>query len=406
MRFGAYHIYVPPLLKPAPRALATQLFALKHEGPELKGLEEVQQLAASGRTSIPVDKDIPKILYRAAGYRVCGERAVRVDILERLADLIRPALAWRDNAPGVKPPGALDGTGFTVTVGMTSLVGSSGEDFASILRALGYRMDRRPKPAEASPPAEAVAPAPPKQRRRPRRRLHRMSLQPKARQSKPRPNLLNRDGVARQPEFVARSCSGSAAVDRISSDGPVEAPAPEAAPSIAGRAGERRCADRTIIRAVEAAPVAETAAAPAGEEPQFIEVWRPGRFEHRERRRPQARPPPGPPPARGRPGRTGRGARRCRRRRSATGRERGPGRRSDAPRREHRRPRRPHRGERRDRPERQEGERPAHHGKRRRDHDEKRERPERRERQPDPNSPFAKLAALKAQLEADSKERR
>jgi ATP-dependent RNA helicase SUPV3L1/SUV3 len=33
-------------------------------------------------------------------------------------------------------------------------------------------------------------------------------------------------------------------------------------------------------------------------------------------------------------------------------------------------------------------------------------RPERREKAPDPNSPFAKLAALKAQLEADAKERR
>jgi ATP-dependent RNA helicase SUPV3L1/SUV3 len=31
---------------------------------------------------------------------------------------------------------------------------------------------------------------------------------------------------------------------------------------------------------------------------------------------------------------------------------------------------------------------------------------ERREKQPDPNSPFAKLAALKAQLEAEAKERR
>jgi ATP-dependent RNA helicase SUPV3L1/SUV3 len=31
---------------------------------------------------------------------------------------------------------------------------------------------------------------------------------------------------------------------------------------------------------------------------------------------------------------------------------------------------------------------------------------ERREKAPDPNSPFAKLAALKAQLEADAKERR
>ncbi len=33
-------------------------------------------------------------------------------------------------------------------------------------------------------------------------------------------------------------------------------------------------------------------------------------------------------------------------------------------------------------------------------------RPERREKAPDPNSPFAKLAALKAQLEAEAKERR
>ena len=28
VRFGAYHIYLPPLLKPAPRALAAQLWAL------------------------------------------------------------------------------------------------------------------------------------------------------------------------------------------------------------------------------------------------------------------------------------------------------------------------------------------------------------------------------------------
>ena len=99
VRFGAYHIYVPALLKPAPRALATQLWALKHEGPDAKGVGDLLHLAASGRTSIPVDNETPKPLYRTAGYRVCGERAVRVDILERLADLIRPALSWREGAP-------------------------------------------------------------------------------------------------------------------------------------------------------------------------------------------------------------------------------------------------------------------------------------------------------------------
>jgi len=123
-------------------------------------------LAASGRTSIPVDKETPKQLYRTAGYRVAGERAVRVDILERLADLIRPALSWRETSPGPKPDGVFDGRGFTVTGAMTSLTGASGEDFASILRSLGYRLDRRPKPAETKPtetkpaetkPAEAAA---------------------------------------------------------------------------------------------------------------------------------------------------------------------------------------------------------------------------------------------------------
>ncbi len=45
---------------------------------------------------MPANREIDPALYRTAGYRVCGERAVRVDILERLADLIRPALSWRE----------------------------------------------------------------------------------------------------------------------------------------------------------------------------------------------------------------------------------------------------------------------------------------------------------------------
>ena len=74
---------------------------------------------------------------------------MRVDILERLADLIRPALSWREGRQTPKPDGAVDGRSFTVTGAMTSLTGASGEDFASILRSLGYRMDRKPKPRRA-----------------------------------------------------------------------------------------------------------------------------------------------------------------------------------------------------------------------------------------------------------------
>src|SRR5471032_3148568 len=70
VRFGAYHLYVPALLKPAPRALAAQLWALRQGGSEIvKGLDEVPHLAASGRTSFPADAAAPRGLYLAAGFR-------------------------------------------------------------------------------------------------------------------------------------------------------------------------------------------------------------------------------------------------------------------------------------------------------------------------------------------------
>src|SRR5437879_6385298 len=180
VRFGAYHIYFPGLLKPAARALASLLWAEKQDNGDMSALSGAQHLASSGRTSFPVDKQLARDAYRVLGYRQCGERAVRVDILERLADLIRPALAWREASQGAKPAGAFDGRSFVVTQAMTSLTGSAGEDFASILRALGYRMDRRPPlppkpvvvetvaaetpatetPATETPAAETAADAP------------------------------------------------------------------------------------------------------------------------------------------------------------------------------------------------------------------------------------------------------
>jgi len=166
VRFGAYHIYFPALLKPAARALASLLWAEKQDNIDPSVLSGAQHLASSGRTSFPIDKALPRDAYRVLGYKQCGERAVRVDILERLADLIRPALSWRESSPGDKPTGAFDGRGFIVTQAMTSLTGSAGEDFASILRALGYRMEKRPplppKPvAPTEPLVVSAAPAEP-----------------------------------------------------------------------------------------------------------------------------------------------------------------------------------------------------------------------------------------------------
>jgi ATP-dependent RNA helicase SUPV3L1/SUV3 len=172
VRFGSYHVYLPALIKPAPRILAAQLWALRNDGLDQKGIDELAHLAGSGRTSFAVDPEIAKGLYRAAGFRVCGARAVRIDILERLADLIRPAIAYRPGVtPGDAPAGAADAEGFVQTPAMTSLVGTSGEDFGSILKSLGYVSEQRPGPAitvalvpararAATVPAAAASPAP------------------------------------------------------------------------------------------------------------------------------------------------------------------------------------------------------------------------------------------------------
>src|SRR6185437_7357415 len=76
VRFGAYNIYVPALLKPAPRALAVQLWELSHGGDEAKSLIDLLHLAGSGRTSTPVNKEIDPNLYRRCARRRCmaGDR--------------------------------------------------------------------------------------------------------------------------------------------------------------------------------------------------------------------------------------------------------------------------------------------------------------------------------------------
>ena len=377
VRFGAYNIYLPVLLKPSPRSLAVQLWALRHDGPENKGLDDLLHLAGSGRTSIPVNREIDPALYRTAGYRVCGERAVRVDILERLADLIRPALAWRDGAPGAKPPGAFPGGGFTVVNGMTSLSGASGEDFASILRSLGYRMEKRPKPKEPEPAITETAPA--------------------ATPETTSPGELGEAGERSEPgEETAtppEPASEAAPAENVAAETVLEeaSAAPE---TIAAQTTEAADGAVDVNASAEAAATpSQSDPLPTGGEPEMIEVWRPGRAgrpegrRHRPRRR-DAHKDPGksaPPPQET--------VAAAPAEQNAPSPE--PAAATAAPAREarHSGHRRRHAGEHRsDRPPRD------------------RERPpvkrfERREKAPDPNSPFAKLAALKVQLEADAKER-
>jgi ATP-dependent RNA helicase SUPV3L1/SUV3 len=145
VRFGAYHIFVPALLKPGPAGLLTLLWALSNDGKDKAGFGDVVNLLASGRTSMIVDPAYDGAFYRLAGYRNLGRRAVRVDILERLADLIRPALSWKEGT-GPRPEGGFEGNAFLVTPAMMSILGATAEDMEEILKGLGYRAE--PKPAE------------------------------------------------------------------------------------------------------------------------------------------------------------------------------------------------------------------------------------------------------------------
>ncbi|HAP47639.1 MAG TPA: helicase, partial [Afipia sp.] len=77
VRFGAYHIFLPALLKPAARGLASLLWGLKRDNVDWSALTGAQHLAASGRTSFPADKALDQEAYRTLGYKLCGDRAVR-----------------------------------------------------------------------------------------------------------------------------------------------------------------------------------------------------------------------------------------------------------------------------------------------------------------------------------------
>jgi ATP-dependent RNA helicase SUPV3L1/SUV3 len=409
VRFGAYHIYFPALLKPAPRSLAVQLWTLKQGGRDIAGLEAIERLAASGRTSIPADKAVDKALYAIAGYHVCGERAVRVDMLERLADLIRPALAWREGSPGTKPAAAFDGSGtFKVVVGMTSLVGCAGEEFAAILRSLGYRMEKRPKPAEPPPPAPEIAAPEPTQ----------PAAEPAAASAEPseaggevasatEPVLTGPEEPAEQ---AAEPVAEPAAADREAA--PV-AESPLVAATVVQAASEAAIAAETA----EPQGTSEPAPAKADTEPEFVEVWRLGRADgpRRHARGRRGRPPPRavipqegaavaapeamPAPPEGQPA-AGEGAEAApparHERKPRHHQRRGPPERDRAERGE--RPPRSQRPPREDRPDRDPELRAKYFKGGRSD--------ARRDKAPDPNSPFAKLAALKEQLEANTKERR
>lgn len=401
VRFGAYHVFVPALLKPGPAGLVTLLWALVHDGKDKAGFGDIVHALAAGRTSVVVNQSFDRAFYKLAGFRILGRRAVRVDILERLADLIRPALGWRAGT-GARPEGAWDGSAFLVTPAMMSILGATADDMEEILKGLGYRGEPKPAVEVKAKLAELDEAA-------------KLAEQARREAAAARVEALAADAVVEeQPEEAE---TGEAVVDAAAeetvsddvqaADAGSEAPAVEAAeasevidlPQEAGATEETSVEEQpenpqpapeeisAEAHAAEAAePAQEGKPEAEGEAPKPIILWRQARFEPRQRHRQASRGKEGQRPAGQRHGKAGRDQ----------GKPAGP-RPAGKERFEKKfggKPSTPHNGEGADRRDKSRDQRKGD-GQNQRFQQRQRE-----ERAPrfDPDSPFAKLAALRDQL--------
>ena len=137
VRFGQFTIFMPLLLKPAPTRLRLVLWSLA------QNLDEFPEAPPPGLVTVPAAKDAAPGYYAMAGYRAAGERAIRIDMLERLADMLRD----KDSRGG-----------FEANPDMLSITGMTLEQFADLMQGLGYKAEKGERVktrVEAAKPAEA-----------------------------------------------------------------------------------------------------------------------------------------------------------------------------------------------------------------------------------------------------------
>ncbi len=138
IRFGQFTIFMPALLKPAPTRLRLVLWSLARK------LDEFPESPPPGLVTVPTVSNVPEGYHEMAGYRAAGERAIRIDMLERLADMLRA-----EDSRG----------GFEAKADMLSITGMTLEQFSGLMQGLGYQAERgeRPKVRAAAPNAAEAA---------------------------------------------------------------------------------------------------------------------------------------------------------------------------------------------------------------------------------------------------------
>ena len=121
IRFGQFTIFMPLLLKPAPTRLRLVLWGLAN------GLQEFPEAPPPGLVTVPTPVGAPEGYDTMAGYRAAGQRMIRIDMLERLADLLRA-----EDSRG----------GFEAKPDMLSITGMTLEQFADLMQGLGYKAEK------------------------------------------------------------------------------------------------------------------------------------------------------------------------------------------------------------------------------------------------------------------------
>ncbi|HCW82561.1 MAG TPA: disulfide oxidoreductase [Rhodobacteraceae bacterium] len=139
IRFGQFTIFMPLLLKPAPTRLRLVLWSLA------AGHQEFPESPPPGLVTVPSDEHAPAGYHLMSGYRAAGARAIRIDMLERLADMLRT-----EDSRG----------GFEGKADMLSITGMTLEQFADLMQGLGYKAEKgereKVKAAPATKPDDAV----------------------------------------------------------------------------------------------------------------------------------------------------------------------------------------------------------------------------------------------------------
>jgi len=118
VRIGRESIYLENLLKPQAVEIRGLLWALFND------LPGPVSLPAPGRVSVPSTPEPAKGFFDAIGYRVFGVLALRIDMVERIAEK-----AWMLNRKGA----------FTAQPNLLSLAGCGTEEMAVILKRIGYK---------------------------------------------------------------------------------------------------------------------------------------------------------------------------------------------------------------------------------------------------------------------------